>query len=202
MVTTALSPFTTPPRRVIARSCCRRAYLRGALLGGGSLSGPRAPHLEIRTVDREGAALLASVAEAEGLHLGVVERERHAAAYAKSAGAIAGIVLAAGASGLVLALEEQAVMGATKSSANRLANADHANLVRTSRAAQAQLRAIRRLARSGGLDRLSPELRELAELRLEDPSLSVRDLGLKARPPLTKATAYRRLRKLARLAEG
>ena len=202
VVTTGLSPLSTPPRRVFARSCCRRAYLRGALLGGGSLSGPRAPHLEIRAAEREGADLLAAVAEAEGLQLAVVERERHAAAYAKGASAIAGIVLAAGASGLVLALEEQAVMGSTKSRANRLANADHANLVRTSRAAQAQLRAIRRLSRSGGLDRLSPELLELAELRLDNPSLSVRELGLKARPPLTKATAYRRLRKLARLADG
>ena len=187
---------------MVARSCCRRAYLRGALLGGGSLSGPRAPHLEIRAAEREGADLLAAVAEAEGLQLAVVERERHAAAYAKGASAIAGIVLAAGASGLVLALEEQAVMGSTRSRANRLANADHANLVRTSRAAQAQLRAIRRLSRSGGLDRLSPRAPELAELRLDNPSLSVRELGLKARPPLTKATAYRRLRKLARLADG
>jgi cell division protein WhiA len=43
------APLERPPRRVVGRSCCRGAYLRGALLGGGSLSGPRAPHLELRT---------------------------------------------------------------------------------------------------------------------------------------------------------
>src|SRR5439155_12749907 len=44
-----LAPLDRPPRRVVARSCCRAAYLRGALLGGASLSGPRSPHLELRT---------------------------------------------------------------------------------------------------------------------------------------------------------
>ena len=42
------APLELPPKRVIGRSCCRAAYLRGALLGPGSLSGPRDPHLELR----------------------------------------------------------------------------------------------------------------------------------------------------------
>src|SRR5512132_206246 len=42
-----------PPKRVVARACCRAAYLRGALLGGATLSGPRSPHLEVRTAARE-----------------------------------------------------------------------------------------------------------------------------------------------------
>ena len=84
-------------------------------------------------------------------------------------------------------------MGEAKARANRLANADHANLVRTSRAAHAQLEAVRRLADDGRLDELSPPLREVAELRLEHPSLSLRELALKCRPPATKAAAHRRL---------
>ena len=49
------APLERPPRRVVGRRCCRGAYLRGALLGGGSLSGPRSPHLELRTATLEGA---------------------------------------------------------------------------------------------------------------------------------------------------
>jgi DNA-binding protein WhiA len=202
IVSTALAPLSAPPRRVVARSCCRRAYLRGALIGAGSLSGPRAPHLEIRVATRAGAEFLATLAEAEDLHLDVYERDRHALAYAKGAGGIRDLLLAAGANDLVLVLEERAVLAATRSRANRLANADHANLVRTSRAAQAQLRAVERLDRRGRLAALSPQLREMAELRLEYPSLSVRELALKSRPRVSKATAYRRLRKLVRLAEA
>ena len=105
------------------------------------------------------------------------------------------------ASGAVLTFAERAVVGAAKSRANRLANADHANLVRSSRAAGKQLKALRRLERRG-FDRLSPELRELAELRLANPAISLRELGLKCHPRTTKATVHRRLQKLIRLAEA
>jgi DNA-binding protein WhiA len=191
-------PLEHPPQRVLARRCCRRAYLRGALLGAGSLSGPRDPHLEIRTAEVEGARFLASVAAREGAELHVLERPRHAIAYAKGIEPIADALVAAGASDVVLVLEESAVMAATRADANRLANADHANLVRTSRAAHAQLEAVRKL----DLDALPDDLRELADLRLRHPTLSIAELGRRCRPPATKAAAYRRLRRLQSLADG
>jgi DNA-binding protein WhiA len=192
-----LRPAERPPRRVVARPCCRAAYLRGALLGGGSLSGPRAPHLEIRTASLEGAEFLAALAS-----LAVLDRRRHAIAYAKGTEMIADVLAEAGASDVVLALDEHAVIAATRSRANRLANADHANLVRASRAAHEQVRAVRRLAEAGKLGELDANLQELAELRLDNPSLSLRELGLKCRPPAPKASVQRRMRKLVDLAES
>jgi DNA-binding protein WhiA len=171
------------------------------LLGGGSLSGPRAPHLELRTTGKAGADFLVQVAAAEGVTLHAVERRGHALAYARGAEAIGDLLAIAGASDAVLAFQEQMVMGDAKARANRLANADHANLVRTSRAAHEQLEAVRRLAEAGVLESLAPTLREIAELRLAHPSLSLRELALKCRPPATKAAAHRRVRKLIRLAE-
>jgi DNA-binding protein WhiA len=190
-------PLEHPPQRVLARRCCRRAYLRGALLGAGSLSGPRDPHLEIRTAEIEGARFIASVAAREGAELHVLERPRHALAYAKGMEAIADVLVAAGASDVVLVLEENAVLAAIRADANRLANADHANLVRTSRAAHAQLEAVRKL----DLDALPDDLRELADLRLRHPTASIADLARRCRPPTTKASAYRRLRRLQSLAD-
>jgi hypothetical protein len=196
-----LAPLGHPPRRVVARSCCRRAYLRGALLGAGSLSGPRALHLEIRTAEIDGAAFLAAQAGREGARLAVLDRGRHAVAYAKGAEAVADVLVAAGASGSMLRLEESAVMAATRGRANRLANADHANLVRASRAAHAQLQAVARLRLRGELARLPAPLQEIADLRMRHPSLSLRELAAKCRPPATKAAAHRRLQKLQQLAE-
>jgi cell division protein WhiA len=184
-------PLERPPRRVVARRCCRGAYLRGALLGAGSLSGPRDPHLEIRTAAVEGARFLADVA---GLH--VLDRGRHAVAYAKGTEAIADVLVSAGAIDVVLVLEERSVMAAIRADANRLANADHANLVRTSRAAHAQLDALQRL----DVDALPDELRELALLRLRHPTASIADLARRCRPPASKSSAYRRLRRLLELA--
>jgi cell division protein WhiA len=195
-----LAPLAHPPRRVVARSCCRRSYLRGALLGGGSLSGPSAPQLEIRSAERDGAGFVAELAAREGARLRVADRGRHAVAYARGVGTIGDVLAAAGASTAVLGIEERAVLAATRSRANRLANADHANLVRASRAAHEQLRAIQRLRRRGELERLPETLREIAELRTRHPTLSLRDLAALCRPPATKAAAQRRLRKLQELA--
>jgi DNA-binding protein WhiA len=195
-----LRPVAEPPRRVVARPCCRAAYLRGALLASGSVSGPRSPHLEIRTANGEGAGLLRRLAAEDGLRLAVTERPGHAAAYARGSETIAEVLGFLGAHDAALAINERAVMGATRAGANRLANADHANLVRTSRAAQTELDAIRRLERRGGLESLPAELRQVAELRLRHPALSLRELALRCRPPATKATVHRRLKRLERLA--
>ena len=191
------APLERPPRRVVGRSCCRGAYLRGALLGAGSLSGPRDPHLELRTATRPGAAFIAEVAAREGVTLRLTERRSHAAAYAKGHEAIGDLLAIVGAGRIALALEERAVVAATRSQANRLANADEANLVRTARAAHRQLEAIRSLETGS----LPAGLVEIAELRLRHPSASLRELAAKARPPLTKASAHRRLNALVRIAE-
>jgi cell division protein WhiA len=191
------APLEHPPKRVVGRSCCRGAYLRGALLGAGSLSGPRDPHLELRAGGVDGARFIAEVAAREAVELGVAERRAHAVAYAKGHETIADVLALAGAGDTALRLEEHAVLAALRAEANRLANADEANLIRSTRAAHEQLQAIRAI----GVDRLPPELAEIAELRLRHPSASLRELAAKARPPLTKASAHRRLRAIQRLVE-
>jgi cell division protein WhiA len=191
-------PLALPPRRVVGRRCCAAAYLRAALLGSGTLSGPREPHLEIRTAEADGARFLATLAARLGAELRVQQRGSHATAYAKGTEAIADVLVAAGAVDLVLALEEQAVLAATRADANRLANADHANLVRTGRAAHAQLEALKRL----NVDALPDELREIAILRLRHPTASTAELARRCKPGLSKASAYRRLRRLQELSDS
>jgi cell division protein WhiA len=193
------APVERPPKRVVGRACCRGAYLRGALLGGGSLSGPRRPHLELRTTSLEGAEFLRRVAAADDIRLGVLDRVRHAAAYAKGLETIEALLTAAGAGDTVLAFEERSVVAAARADANRLANADHANLVRTTRAAQEQLEAVRSLQATGRLDHLPERLNEVARLRLRYPTLPLRELAERCEPPSTKASVHRRLRKLQEL---
>jgi DNA-binding protein WhiA len=190
-------PLERPPHRVVARACCRSAYLRGAFLGAGSVSLGHSPHLELRTASPESAALLARLADAEGVELQTAERESHAVAYAKSWEAIESLLASMGAAETVLALEERAVVAETRARANRLANADHANLVRTNRSARRQLAAVGRL----DLDSLPDPLREAAELRLRHPTASLRELAARSDPPATKGALHRRLRRLEELAE-
>jgi DNA-binding protein WhiA len=201
VVDARLTPIEAPPRRIVDRSCCRAAYLRGAMLAAGSVSAPRHAHLELRTATREGADFLAALARADGFQLAVKERRGHALAYSKAADTIADFLAFLGAHDAALRLGESAVIGATRARANRLANADHANLARVSRAADEQLRAIRRLEQQGRLEHLGQDLRELAELRRRHPTLSMRELAHRCAPPATKAAVQRRLAKLRQVAE-
>jgi cell division protein WhiA len=194
------APLERPPRRVVARRCCRRAYLRGAFLGGGSLSSRRSAHLELRTASREAAELLRELAGAESVRLGLVERRTHTVAYAKEWEAIESLLALMGASGAVLALEERSVIAAARAQANRLANADHANLVRTSLAAQRQVEAAARLRSEGRLERLPADLREAAELRLRFQTDSLRELAARTEPSASRAAMHRRLRRVQELA--
>lgn len=194
------APLERPPRRVVARACCRGAYLRGAFLGGGSLTSQRSSHLELRTASLEGASFLVEIAGVEGVELGLLERRSHAVAYAKGWEAIESLLSVMGASETVLALEERSVLAATRAQANRLANADHANLVRTSHAAEGQLAAALHLRAEGRLERLPSSLREAAELRLRHPTHSLRELAARTDPPASKAAMHRRLRRIEELA--
>lgn len=194
-------PLDRPPGRIVARSCCRGAYLRGAFLGGGTLSLGRAAHLELRTATSPAVAFLRVVASTEGLRLRVLERPTHAVAYAKSWDTVEAFLAAAGAHEAVLALEERSVVAELRGRANRLANADHANLVRAGRAAQRQVEAARRLRAAGLLAVLPDRVREAAELRLRYPTLSLRELAERNEPPATKAGMQRRLRRVVELGE-
>jgi DNA-binding protein WhiA len=194
-------PLPHPPRRVVGRGCCRAAYVRGALLGAGSVSGPRAPHLEVRFPERPGADFLARVAGVDDISLHVRERRNFAAAEARGAETIADALALAGASDAALAIDEHAVVGAARASANRLANADHANLARTAQAAQRQLRAVRLLEERGELAALPVEFQEVAALRRRYPSQSLRELAARCQPRASKAAVQRRLAKLVALAE-
>ncbi len=191
------APLERPPKRVVGRACCRGAYLRGALLGASSLSGPRAAHLELRAAGADGANLLAAVAAHEGIPLRTLQRRTHAVAYAKASETIADLLAVAGASETALRLDEHAVLAGTRAEANRLANADEANVKRTVQAAREQLAAIEQLE----LERLPTKLREIATLRKKHPSLSLTELASKCRPPITKAAAHHRMTVLKQRAE-
>ena len=160
------------------------------------MSGPRAAgHLEIRARDEDAAAVVVRIAAAEGVAMAVAPRRSHAAAYVKSKAAIRDLLALMGAHDAVLAFEEAAVIAGTRERANRVTNFDRANLARLGGAARAQRDAIAAL----DLANLDMRLRQVAELRLRHPHLSLAELGRRARPPLPKSTVAGRMRALTAL---
>jgi DNA-binding protein WhiA len=193
VLSASLAPLPQPPPRVLARSCCRGAFLRGAFVAGGAVAAPRRPaHLELRAADLEAAQALCRVAARDELELHAIERRGHAIAYTKRRETVHDLLVHIGCQDAVLSLDEAEVVARTVERANRLTNCDRANLGRSSAAAHRQREAISQL----DLATLAGPLREIADLRLANPECSLAELGERARPPLPKSTVARRMRVL------
>lgn len=188
----------TVPRRLVERRCCLTAFLRGLFMGCGSISAPGAPvHVEF-TVENDGLAeQVRSLLTRLDLPFKLAERDRNFACYSKRSQTAADLLAVLGAYEGCLRWEEHAVLGTVRESANRLANCDEANARRAAAAAERQAAAARRLMASSAWAALPAALREVGELRLRYPYLSLQELAGRANPPLSKSALNHRLRRLA-----
>jgi DNA-binding transcriptional regulator WhiA len=184
-----------------APACDRRAFLRGVLLGGGSISlAANGPHVEFVFRDRERAAELLARLAANDVHGGLLERRGRWVAYLKGREEIATLLQLTGANRGLLDFETSRVGRDVQNRLNRLLNAEEANLARTVRAADRQLQAIAALDRSGRLGTLAEGLRAAATERRLQPEADLDTLSV-ALGVSRSATNYR-LRRLVELAEG
>ncbi|MCL2545452.1 MAG: DNA-binding protein WhiA [Clostridia bacterium] len=191
------------PKKALAKGCCRRAFLRGAFLAGGSLSNPEKEyHLEFVARDpRFGAALCALLAKF-GLSAKMVRRKAAVVVYLKEAEHIATLLNLIGAHGALLTLENVRIHKELRNNVNRVVNCDSANLGKTVDAASRQIEAIERIRDRAGFDRLPATLRQIAEARLEHREASLQELGALLDPPVGKSGVNHRLRRLIAYAEG
>jgi DNA-binding protein WhiA len=189
-------------RRLVKKSCCRNAFLRGCLIGAGSANAPqREPHLEIITTHEAFCDDLVRLLREMDFHPGERPRRGSYVVYLKGRDEVAGLLALAGAHVAALRLEEQGVVKEVRSRANRLANCDSANLRRSSAAASHQLAAIAALERTGRLATLPPALREMADIRVQYPYLNLSELAEAGGEGLTRSAVNHRLRRLVEAAE-
>jgi DNA-binding protein WhiA len=129
-----------------------------------------------------------------------MQRKNRSVLYFKDFEAIVELLTIIGAHGAVLRLEDIRALKETKNRIHRLVNTEAANLERTAAAAAAQREVIDFIVSAYGLQRLSPALREIAQLRLHYPDESLMELGRRCNPPVSKPTVNSRLAALNRLA--
>ena len=182
-----------------ATACDRRAFLRGVLLGSGSISfGRSGPHIEFVFADRAAAEELQSaLASLDVRALRTQRRGRHVV-YLKGADEIVALLRLVGANRGVLELETHRVGRDVRARLNRLLNAEEANLGRTVRAADRQLSAIDRLDANGRLAALTPGLRETASTRRRMPDADLDTLA--GALGVSRSAVNHRLRRLVELA--
>jgi DNA-binding protein WhiA len=181
------------------RACCRRAYLRGLILVGGSLSAGASGYLLELRPPRGEVRRAASVLGREGFAPAIRSRRGQLVFTIRDAEVIAGYLRASGATETLLRFETKRVSREMRGRTNALVNAEAANLARAVMAARSQTEAIRALVRAGRLSRLPAPLRETASARLRAPTATLNDLA--RRLDTTKWVVRSRLRRLVEEAE-
>ncbi len=187
---------------LVKRECCAIAYLRGAFLGGGFVADPHGDfHFELTAESEQLAEDLVKLMTRFDIEARVAKRRGTFAVYLKGAEPIITFLALVGAHRALLRTEDVRIIKSMRNDVNRLVNAEIANQQKTAEAALGQIEAIELLAAVKGFENLPPALRELAELRIANPDVSLRELGELADPPLSKSAVYHRVRRIEEMAE-
>lgn len=188
-------------RELVDTDETKRAYIRGAFLGGGSISNPeKTYHLEFVTHNLEYAKELSALINTFGLTSKVIQRKNSFIIYLKEGEQIVDLLNIIGAHNSLLQLENIRIMKEMRNNVNRLVNCETANLSKTVNAAVRQVESIKLIQREIGLSRLPQNLREIAELRLNNPDVSLKELGEMLNPPIGKSGVNHRLRRIEKIA--
>ncbi|MHB1126892.1 MAG: DNA-binding protein WhiA [Bacillota bacterium] len=188
--------------RQVQRQCCRRAYLRGAFLGGGSVTNPEGEyHLEIVVADQQHAEWLARLITRLDLEPKLGRRKHIWVIYLKESDLIIEFLNVIGAHSALLRYESARVYKEMRNRVNRLVNCETANLNKTINASLQQLENIKIIAGSMGLDHLPDSLNEVARLRLEYPDVCLKELGEMMHPRMGKSGVNHRMRRIGEIAD-
>lgn len=187
---------------LVQKSCCRRAFIRGAFLSAGSISNPeKAYHFEIVCTSRERAEQLQTLICTFGPDAKIVQRKKHHIVYIKEGAQIVDMLNVMEAHVSLMNLENIRIVRDVRNNVNRKVNCEAANINKTVNAAVRQMEDIRYLQVMKRLEKLPAGLADIAMLRLANPDASLKELGEMLEPPVGKSGVNHRLRKLSQLAE-
>lgn len=188
---------------MIRKPCCRRSYLRGAFLAGGSVNNPEGSsyHLEISSMYAEHCAALVELANGFNLNARCIERKKGFVFYIKEGEKIIELLNIIGAHQALFKFEDVRIMRDMRNSVNRIVNCETANLNKTIGAAVRQIDNIKLLQKEIGLENLPDKLREVAEIRLQHPDLNLTEVGEMLKVKVSKSGVNHRLRKIDEMAE-
>ena len=188
---------------LIQQSCCKRAYIRGAFLAGGSISDPnKSYHFEIVCRSIPQAEQLRDVINSFDMDAKIVARKKYQVVYLKEGSQIVDILNIMEAHVALMNLENVRILKEMRNSVNRKVNCETANISKTVNAAVKQLADIEYIRETAGLSYLPENLKEMALLRLEYPDAPLAELGTYLNPPVGKSGVNHRLRRISEMADS
>lgn len=187
---------------IVQKSCCKRAFIRGAFLSSGSISNPKkAYHLEIVTNTLEKAEQLQSIIQAFSIDAKIVSRKKNYVVYVKEGSQIVDFLNVMEAHVALMNLENVRILKEMRNSINRQVNCEAANINKTVTASSKQIEDIIYIRDSIGFGELAEGIEDVARLRAQHPDATLKELGEMLLPPIGKSGVNHRLRKLSMIAD-
>ena len=179
-----------------------KAIVRGMYLGSGSINNPENKyHLEITFSNNENLELASNILEKLGIKTKKMITKNKYYLYIKEGEEISKILALIGANKAVMQFEDIRIQREMRGKVNRLVNCETANLNKTINASVEQIAAINKLKQNGEFNKLNENLKEIAELRLENPDMSLIELGKLLKKPVGKSGVNYRLKKIIEIAD-
>ena len=190
-------------KSLLMNSCCKRSFIRGAFISSGSISDPeRFYHLEFVSSEKEKALFLQSIIDEFRIDAKIIKRKNNFVVYIKEGESIVKILNVMEAHVALMDLENIRILKDMRNTVNRKVNCETANINKTVSAAIKQIEGINYIKDTIGLTNLSENLLEVALLRLENPDISLKELGTMLNPPIGKSGVNHRLRKICDIADS
>ncbi len=188
---------------LVQRTCCKRAFIRGAFMAAGSISDPnKSYHFEIVCHTYEQAKQLQQLIDSFDADAKIVERKERFVLYLKEGSQIVDMLNVMEAYVALMQLENVRILKEMRNSVNRKVNCETANINKTVNAAVKQMEDIKKIRETIGFEDLPVQLAEIAQARLDHPDATLKELGTFLDPPVGKSGVNHRLHKLAEIAEN
>ena len=184
---------------LVINKCCAVNYIRGVFLGSGSLSARKGYHLEFGLSNRVFSSDFSALLGKCGIPSHIIPREKKIVVYVKGSEAVCDCLALMGASVAVLRLNDELVYRDVRKNSNRINNCEYANIGKTVDAAVRQLDAIKLLKRKKLYERLSDKLKQVAQVRVDNPEMSLSELSLLT--GIARSTIKNRLNKIVEYAD-
>lgn len=179
-----------------------RLYIREAFIKSGSMNDPNKKyHLQMMFKQKTKAKEMQTLLNNFNINAKIIKKENEYMLYLKDGEAISEFLALIGANNSVLKFEEIRVLKETRNEINRIVNCETANLNKTIEAAVKQIGDIELIKKKGQFNMLPENLKEIANLRVENPDMSLVELGKKLKEPISKSGVNHRLKKISEIAE-
>ena len=194
--------FAPEQNPIVYKSCCKRAFLRGAFLSAGSMSHPeKSYHIEFVCAVQEKARQIRALMKSFGLDAKIILRKKSYIVYIKEGSQIVDLLNVMEAPVALMEMENVRILKEMRNAVNRQVNCETANINKTVSAAVKQTEDILYIEKEMGLNKLPEGLREIAGVRIAYPNASLKELGDLLTEPIGKSGVNHRLRKLSEIAE-